>query len=253
MRKPWSERLKQSFRPTLFRLFRRAKPTFKCPICNYNGPFKDKRVSRDPDLVRIFSKCPGCGANERHRMLYLVFQEVFGGGKMSTGKVLHIAPEACLRPVLSQHFGTYHTADLLKRDVDFNEDIQHMSFADGVYDAVVVARVLTIPPDLEASVNEVRRILKPGGIAIIAEIYAHAETREFGRMVNSRSREMGVSSIELYRKHFAQVDLFLSDRYDGNHQLHNLMMSNGRPKDAYPETVRVPGKGFKDLVAVCRV
>jgi SAM-dependent methyltransferase len=252
MRKTWSERLKQSVRPALFRLFQGGRPIFACPICGYEGPFKDKRITRDPDLVRVHSKCPGCSSNERHRMLFLVFEEVFGGGKMKSGKALHLAPEDCLRPVLSKHFTTYHTADLFKTDVDFKEDIQKLSFTAASYDAVVIARVLTIPPDLEACVREMRRVLKPGGIAIIAEIYQHDRTLEFARMINSRSREMGLNAFDLYRKHFTTVETFDSNRYKAKHQLHNLMLLNGRPKDAYPEGVRIPGCGFKDLVAVCR-
>lgn len=170
---------------------------------------------------------------------------------MAGGKALHLAPEDCLRPVLAQHFGTYHTADLFKTDVDFKEDIQKLSFANASYDAVVISRVLTIPPDLEACVREIRRVLKPGGIAIIAEIYTHDQTREFGKMINARSREMGLDSLKLYERHFARVERFYSDRYEPRYQLHNLMRLEGQPKDAYPEGVRIPQQGFKDLVAVC--
>jgi SAM-dependent methyltransferase len=253
MRQTWSERLKQSVRPLWFRLFAGGRPAFACPICGYTGPFKDKRISREPDLVRVNSKCLGCGANERHRMQLLVFEEVFGAGKMRNASALHLAPEDCLRPVIKKHFATYHTADLFKTDVDFKEDIQKLSLADASYDAVIVSRVLTIPPDLTACIREMRRVLKPGGIAIIAEIYQHERTQEFGRMVNHRSRELGLDAFDLYAKHFGSVERFYSDRYDAKYQLHNLMVLDGQPKDAYPEGVKLADRGFKDLVAVCHV
>ena len=245
------QRLKALLRPAIYRLLFPDRPTYSCPICGFAGPFKDKRISKNPDLLRVHSKCLGCGASERHRMLHLVFEEVFQSKSGNDDSVLHIAPEACLTPSLSKYFNTYHTADLLKPDVDFNEDIQKMSFADGTYDAVVVSRVLTIPPNIDASVSEIRRVLKPGGIAIIAEIYGRSATREFGKMINSRSREVGIDMLDLYRKHFSTVDSFFSDRYDAKYQLANLMKLNNSPHDDYPDEVRIAGSGFRDLVAVC--
>ncbi len=230
-----------------------GKPEFYCPICGHRGLFKDKVVSRKPRLVRRDSKCLHCGSCERHRMLYLVLDKLFAGASDKRGKVLHIAPEACLTPVLTRLFASYETADLLKPGVDYHEDIQQMSFPDASYDCVVVSRVLTIPPDLEASVREVRRILRKGGCAVIAETHTHAKTREFGSMINGRSREVGLDILETYRRHFAHVDEIVSSQFDPACQVSNCMVRDGLPADDYPERVRIPGTGFMELVAVCRV
>jgi SAM-dependent methyltransferase len=250
MRQAWSEKLKQRIRPALFRLIGGGREHFTCPICNYHGPFKDKLITKSPPVVRRSSKCPGCTATERHRMMFLVLRELFADWDAAGKSLLHIAPEECLRPHLTRHFETYHTADLLRNDVDFNEDIQAMSFADGSYDCVLVSRVLTIPPDLERSVAECRRILKPGGLAIIAEIHKHEKTLTFDGMINHRSREIGIDVIDLYKDHFRKVDLYLSNRYDAEYQLINLMVAAGRPQDDFPAEVRVPGRGFQELVAI---
>ncbi len=251
MRQHWSETFKQVLRPAWYRLFAREREAFECPICGYQGPFKDKRISRKPDLVRRHSKCLACGSTERHRMLHLVLEELFATWSPQGKKLLHIAPEDCLKEPLQSHFGTYHTADLLRKNVDFQEDIQSLSFPDGSYDATLVSRVLTIPPDLDASIHELRRVLSPGGVAIVAEIYTHDQTLHFGEMRSGRSREIGVNFLELLQSHFDRVDVYLSDRYPSRFQLTNRMVLEGQPRDNYPDRVRVPHLGFMDLVAVC--
>ena len=244
--------LKQSLRRLYYSVTGGDQPKFHCPICGYRGVFKDKRLSKVPDLVRVYTKCLGCESKERHRMMHLLFGELFPNKGDAGKKILHVAPEEFMRGFFSERFETYHTADLFKKDVDFKEDLQKMSFEDGSYDCVVISRVLTCPPDLEACVSETRRILRKGGIAIIAEIYTHDQTLEFGKFVNGRSRETGVDCVDLYRKYFDRVDLILSNRYAPEYQLHNLIHLTGKPKDDYPELIRLPGQGFMDVVAVCR-
>ena len=253
MRKRWTEQLKGLLRPVIYRVFSRDKASFDCPICGYHGPFKDKRVSKKPDLVRLDSKCLGCGSAERHRIQYLVLREILKDWNSEAKSMLHIAPEFCLQPILKENFGTYHTADLFAPNVDFKEDIQKMSFEDGTYDAVMVSRVLTIPPDLKASIREIRRVLKPGGIAIVAETYTHDNNVEYGEMREGRSRQIGLDTLGLLRSQFSQVEHFDSFRYDSKYQLINKTTLDGKPMDDYPEVIRVPNNGFMDLVAVCRV
>jgi SAM-dependent methyltransferase len=242
--------LKKQLRRLFYKMTSGGKPEYHCPICGYLGIFKDKKLYMSRE-VRVSTKCLGCNSKERHRMMHLLFEEFFPKPGDAGKSVLHIAPEDFMRPFFKKRFETYHTADLFMTDVDFKEDLQKMSFADGTYDCIVVSRVLTCPPDLEACISEMRRVLKKGGIAIIAEIYSHEETVEFGKFVGERSREIGVDAIDLYRKHFDRVDLIMSDRYKPEYQLHNCITDDGKPRDNYPELIRIPGVGFKDVVAVC--
>jgi len=183
----------------------------------------------------------------------LVIDEVFGNWNAHEKSILHIAPEECLKPQLVQLFGTYHTADLLAKNVDFNEDLQCLSFPDASYDVVLVSRVLTIPPDLDACLDEMARILKPGGLAMVAEIFTHEETVEFGEMRKSRSREIGIDLLSKLARRFESIACYFSDQYPAEYRLNNKMMLDGQPKDDYPMLVRIPNVGFKDLVAVCRI
>lgn len=245
--------LKKSLRRLYYRLTSGGRPEFHCPLCGYRGIFKDKKLYMSDSLVRQYTKCLGCDSKERHRMMHLMFEEFFPDKSRAGKRVLHIAPEDFMRPFFRERFETYHTADLFMDNVDFKEDLQKMSFPDGSYDCVVVSRVLTCPPDLEACIREMSRILAPGGVAIIAEIYSHEKTDEFGKFVGERRREIGVDAIALYRKHFREVELIMSDRYPAEYQLHNRILEHGAPKDDFPELVRIPCTGFKDVVALCRV
>ncbi len=251
MRNPFTEKIKAWGRPLLFRLLNPGRPAYRCPVCGYRGPFKDKRVGGRPPVVRESSKCPRCAATERHRLMHLVLEELFSRWTTAGKSLLHIAPEACLERALRGRFAEYHTADLFRDDVDFREDIQAMSFADGSYDCVILSRVLTAPADLEAAVAECRRVLRPGGAFIVSERYPHHGTLEYGERRGDRCRELGVDVIDLYRRHFREVELHDSDSYDPAFQLVNLTRREGVCLDDYPEEVRAPGQGLKEVVAVC--
>lgn len=253
MRNARTEKLKSIIRPFFYKLFKQSGKSYLCPICGYQGSFKDKRISKKPDLVRIDSKCPKCASNERHRMMHLVFNDIFNAAEKKGKSVLHIAPEECLKDLVADKFETYHTADLLKQDVDFNEDVQAMSFSDESYDCVVISRVLTIPPDLNASLSEIRRVLKPGGLAVIAEIYKHEETIEFGKMINDRSREIGIDLIDKLKNVFDDVECYSSNQYEEQYQLANQMVLNGQPTDAFPDKVKINNVGFNELVVIGKV
>jgi SAM-dependent methyltransferase len=183
-------------------------------------------------------------------MMSLVIGEVFGDWELADKSMLHIAPEDCLRPMLAE-FGLYETADLEMRNVDYQADLQQLPFADQSYDSILVSRVLTIPPDLNACLDELRRVLKPGGIAIVAETFMHDENVEYGRMQNGRSRKIGIRLLSQLEERFDRVDRYFSDRYPAEFQLNNRMTQQGVAIDDYPACVRIPKIGFMDLVAVC--
>lgn len=253
MRQRWTEAVKGLVLPFLFKTFHQGKRAFECPICGYHGPFKDKRISRTPDVVRADAKCVKCGGVERHRLQRLVIDEVLPAWGAAQKKLLHIAPEFCLQPRLTSLFNVYHTADLFRSDVDFKEDIEKMSFADGTYDCVYVSRVLVDIPHYEPAVREVRRILKPGGLAILSEAYLHEKTVEFAQRRGNRAREMGLDALDYYGRHFASVERFLSNRYDPKYQLLDRIRTDGQPSDDFPQAVCARGEGCMELVAVCRV
>lgn len=58
----------------------------------------------------------------------------------------------------------------LGRDVDLREaDAQHLPFADGSFDTVVATLSLCTVPDLDATVAEMERVLRPGGRLLLLD------------------------------------------------------------------------------------
>ncbi|NDV61735.1 class I SAM-dependent methyltransferase [Puniceicoccales bacterium CK1056] len=253
MRSRWSEKIKQLVRPAWYKLFNSSRTPYTCPICGYKGPFKDKFVRPEPRTIRTDSKCLGCGSTERHRLIHLVMNDLAKTENFKKKTVLHIAPEDCLGDQLKSLFGGYETADLFMKGVDHKEDLQNMSFPDATYDWVVISRVLTEPPLLEPCLNELRRILKPGGAAVVAEIFTHEKTVEFGKIINERAREIGVDLLDMLRERFTSLDLLKGDRYPAEYQLMNRIVVEGEMKDDFPEEIREPGVGFKDMIVIARV
>ena len=186
-------------------------------------------------------------------MLHLVIERLLKGDSAAEKSVLHVAPEPFLQARLREAFNVYHSMDLYRTDVDFQEDIQCLGFDDASYDMVVLSRVLISPKDLTASVRECRRVLKPGGVFVVAEYYPRETTVEYPEIRGDRFRELGVDAIDLFREHFDEVDLYNSDRYPAEYQLYNRTFRDGVLVDDYPDLVRAPEKGLKDVVAVCRV
>lgn len=67
----------------IFSLRNKNKEKFTCPVCGYSGPFKDVNP---PTGLRKHAKCPKCNALERHRIQYLVVNNVLNGTNSSALK-----------------------------------------------------------------------------------------------------------------------------------------------------------------------
>ena len=243
--------IKNRLRPAWYKLARHGQPVFECPICAKTGPFQSKRLRKNPPATRRHSKCLSCGSVERHRMLHLVLRDLLDNREPLAESVLHIAPERCMRKLLASSFERYETLDLFMDDVDHKENLQHTTLADATYDFVVLSRVLTAPPDLDACLAEIHRVLKPDGFAVISEPLLHETTTSRLDSRQSRVRELGLDFIDLLEARFRHVDLFLSDRYDANYQLNNLIDTGTQPAVAYPERVRISGQGYREIILVC--
>ncbi len=103
---------------------------------------------------------------ERHRLLWLYLQEKTNFFSAPL-KVLHFAPEqAFYKRFKKQSNLTYTTTDLESPLADVKADICNLPFANNSFDVILCNHVLEHIPDDTKAMQELYRILKPGGMGI---------------------------------------------------------------------------------------
>lgn len=225
----------------LYRLTHPGRARFQCPICDYEGPFRSKRDRRH-------AKCPGCGALERARLQFAVLEPLLAELSPDTCRALHLAPEPHLGHWLRQRFGGYVTGDLARDDVDCRLDVQRLPFANAGFDFVMASHVLEYPADDRRAMAEIRRVLRPGGIAVLPVPLMRERTRDLPRRdpVTRVRHEPGLDYFDRLREVFAVVREYRSTDVDGRFQpfVH-------APTAATPAAlVHAPGVRI-DVVPVC--
>lgn len=239
--------LRNSVSVLTFRFRNSRKEKFECPICSYHGPFLDKVTY---NCIRKHAKCPNCSALERHRLQFLVLREVFGAQRTAHLRMLHVAPEAFFREFFSQRFGKYETADLKMKGADHIVDLQCLPFSDSTYDFVFASHVLEHIPDDHKAISEIRRILKPNGMAILpVPIYSEKtvefsepDPNEFGHV-----RAPGLDYFDRYERYFSKVERFASGSQSEKYQVFVYQDIN------YPSKREYPCGKLSDVVPVCYV
>jgi SAM-dependent methyltransferase len=112
--------------------------------------------------------CPRCGAQARHRALWLYLNErtdLFAGEGRS---VLHFAPEHALGRRLAATPGIrYVSADLEAPEAMEHFDIADIPHPDDSWDVILCIHVLEHVEDDGRAMRELHRILKPDGWAIV--------------------------------------------------------------------------------------
>lgn len=103
---------------------------------------------------------------ERHRLLWLYLKnetDFFTAPK----KFLHVAPEqAFYKRFRKQENLDYTTTDLYSPLADVKADICDLPFEDNSYDIILCNHVLEHIPDDTKAMQELYRVLKPGGMGI---------------------------------------------------------------------------------------
>jgi len=135
---------------------------------------------------------------ERHRLLWLYLKEetdFFTTQK----KVLHIAPEQCFINRFKKLKNLdYITADLYSPIVDVKADILDLPFKDNTFDVVLCNHVLEHIEKDKKAMQELYRVLKPGGLGIfqVPQDLNLDKTYE----------DFNITSPEERAKHFGQYD-----------------------------------------------
>lgn len=127
---------------------------------------------------------------ERHRLMWLYLQQetdFFTSQK----KVLHMAPEQCFLSIFRKQKNLeYTTADLYSPIADVKADICDLPFEDNSFDVVFCNHVLEHIPDDTKAMQELYRVLKPGGMGIfqIPQDLSRAKTFEDDTITDEKER-----------------------------------------------------------------
>ncbi|WP_052248336.1 class I SAM-dependent methyltransferase [Chryseobacterium taiwanense] len=164
---------------------------YYCPFCGYTSRDlevvgHDLPVLREKEVVgggRRAAGCYQCHSRDRERLLYAFIIEELKLPKNKNRSILHIAPEPKLSNVLlKQDFNEYICGDLFTPGYTYpahvqNMNVLHLPFEDNHFDLVICNHVLEhIPEDIKA-MQELQRVLKPGGKAIL-QVPISKNTRE---------------------------------------------------------------------------
>lgn len=227
----------KSLRAPFFKAFNSHKPAFTCPICQYNGPFKDKKE-------RLHAKCPKCGENERSRLQYLVLKRVLENYDHADAKVLHIAPELSIQQYFSSKFKDYTTADKFRTNVDIQFDVIDIPFPDHSFDIVYASHILQYPQDDLQAISEMHRVLKPNGIAIIPMPVFREKTVDDYSPEARWIHQPGLDYFDRYLKFFPHLKMYYSHMFSEQYQLYVCDSNTENP-------LSIDALRREDLVPVC--
>jgi len=251
--KYYVQRQKNKINLLILNLRKQQNESFECPICGYNGPFLDEDVSSG---LRKNAICPNCNALERHRIQFLVINDVLRTLNTADLRMLHFAPEPFFHELFSKRFGRYETADLNMKDVDHNVDLQQLPFKNETYDFVFASHVLEHIRDDEKAITEIRRILRPNGVAILPVPIVAETTIEYPKPIPSEFyhvRAPGIDYYERYERHFSRVERFYSDSYPDKYQLYIYEDRSQWPTKECPLRLPMQGEKHIDIIPVCYV
>ncbi len=176
---------------TLIKKGRYFGNSFYDPICNTplrllhpNG--EDHPTLKEAQIVsggyRQNSMCPVCRSRERHRLIYLYLQHHTTFFHQPQ-KFLYVAPAPCLHTAFQQlHHLDYISGDIDtdEREAEFDLDVTQINYPDNTFDIILCNHVLEHVPDDRRAMRELRRVLKPDGLAILQVPFSpiRAETFE---------------------------------------------------------------------------
>jgi len=153
----------------------------RCPVCEsrvrrYLTEGIDAPVLRELEVVggerRARASCPICCAGTRTRLVWLYLSRV-SGLLDRPARILHVAPEPGLHRRLKRAANLdYRSGDLDPSRYPFAPEMRRLDLTalpqpDGYFDAVLANHVLEHVEQDRQAMAEVRRVLRPGGLALL--------------------------------------------------------------------------------------
>ena len=167
--------------------------------------------------------------------------------------ILHFAPEPFFKRYFRQVFGSYTSADLHRKNVDHKVDLRCLPFPEQTYDFVFASHVLEHIKEDALAISEIRRILKPGGIAVLPVPIVGPSTVEYpgpNPHEAGHVRSPGIDYYAKYAEYFGKMDLYRSSDFPERFQLFIY-----EDRSSWPATMPLrpimEGDRHLDVVPVC--
>lgn len=183
---------------------------------------------------------------ERHRLLWLYLQsetDFF----TAPHKVLHFAPEQAFYKRFRQMKNLdYTTTDLFSPLADVKADICNLPFPDNSYDVILCNHVLEHIPDDAKAMQELYRVLKPGGMGIfqIPQDLSREKTFEDNTITDPKKRA------EIFGQ-YDHVRVYGRDYFDKLRHIGFTVIEEDYTKKLAPELVEKYCLAPGEIIPVC--
>jgi Methylase involved in ubiquinone/menaquinone biosynthesis len=145
------------------------------------------------------AQCPFCLSLERQRLIWTYLKSNLNRNSDRPVKLLHVAPEPALTRLITERKGIeYLSIDIDSKKAMMAMDLTDLSFDDDSYDIIICSHVLEHIDDDRKALQELYRVLKAGGYAILQVPI------DKNRAVTYENRE--ITAPEERKKHFGQAD-----------------------------------------------
>ena len=186
----------------------------KCNLCGntfnyfskYRGGSKNipefrKRLNMVGSDIDNFG-CIYCSSNDRERHLYMFFDKIELWKNIPNYNILHFAPEknlsqkiSLLKPV------KYIKADFYPKQENIEKiDATDIPYNDDTFDLLICNHVLEHIPEYHKAINEIYRVLKPNGIAILQTPYS--------KLLSQNIEDQNINTDEQRRFFYGETDHF---------------------------------------------
>jgi len=125
--------------------------------------------------------CPRCGSHDRERHLVLYLNRLALFDKFKGASILHFAPEKILSKLIQEYFpAKYVRCDISPRSKEIEKvDMLNIPYETQSFDFVIANHVLEHVADDSKALEELHRVCKIGGYAILQTPYSSKLTTTF--------------------------------------------------------------------------